>query len=62
MNEPNGPTPLRLLILEDNPSDLRRAADLAKQAGFDRFEINVSSTAAVNYLDDTPDGHRLGSI
>lgn len=41
-----------LLILEDNASDLRRAADLAKKAGFDRLEVRVSAATAVAYLDD----------
>ncbi|MFZ0271025.1 MAG: hypothetical protein WAL34_04160 [Acidobacteriaceae bacterium] len=40
-----------LLVLEDTPADLRRAADIARRAGFTEFEVHTYSSAAQVYLD-----------
>jgi CheY-like chemotaxis protein len=39
-----------LLILENNPTDLRKAADFAKRAGFDELEVYRHASEATAYL------------
>lgn len=43
------PMPL-LLVLEDNPADLRRAVDIARRAGFTEFEVSDRTSESKAYL------------
>lgn len=45
-----------LLILEDNPGDLRQAVDAGKRAGFAEFEIHDYASAAHIYLEKAMGG------
>lgn len=42
----------RVLILEDTPADLRKAADVAKRAGFTEIEVFRFATDAQLYLEN----------
>jgi CheY-like chemotaxis protein len=41
----------RLLVIEDQPNDLRIAAETARSAGITDVEARTSSQAAINYLE-----------
>jgi len=45
-----------LLVLEDNPADLRRAADIARRAGFSELEVNQYAGDAKAYLEKATGG------
>ena len=45
-----------LLILEDTTADLRKAADIARSAGFTEFEVNAFATRARRYLEEAING------
>jgi CheY-like chemotaxis protein len=45
-----------LFILEDNPSDIRRAADVGRQAGFTEFETTRYASSALVYLEKAMSG------
>jgi DNA-binding response OmpR family regulator len=40
-----------LLLLEDDPADLRKASDIARRAGFNELEVHRFSTDAKLYLE-----------
>ena len=42
----------RLLVVEDEPSDARRAAEVAKLAGFEEVEARTTPQSARAYLED----------
>ncbi len=46
-----------VLILEDDPADGRRAADLARRAGFAEIELNGFASEARLYLERGMSGH-----
>jgi CheY-like chemotaxis protein len=48
----------RLLIVEDQPSDLQIAADIARSLNFTEIEGRVSATTAKLYLDSILDGNQ----
>ncbi len=48
----------RLLIVEDQPSDLQIAADIARSLNFTEIEGRVSATAAKLYLDGIINGNQ----
>jgi CheY-like chemotaxis protein len=41
----------RLLVIEDQPNDLRIAAETARSAGITDVEARTSSQAAISYLE-----------
>lgn len=45
-----------LLMLEDNPADLRKAADIATRAGFTEFEATGYASEAQLYLENAMNG------
>jgi CheY-like chemotaxis protein len=45
-----------LLVLEDNPADLRKAVDFAKRAGFTEFEVSNLAPDAKLYLEKAMSG------
>jgi CheY-like chemotaxis protein len=46
----------RLLIVEDQPADLRVAVDVVKALGVSLIEARTSTTAAIVYLEDGLEG------
>jgi CheY-like chemotaxis protein len=46
----------RLLVVEDQPNDLRKATDLARAAGFTEMEARSSALSAKVYLEKGLDG------
>ena len=46
----------RLLVVEDQPNDLRRATDLAREIGFTEMEARTSALSAKVYLEKGLDG------
>jgi DNA-binding response OmpR family regulator len=40
-----------LLLLEDDPADLRKASDIARRAGFNELEVHRLPTDAKHYLE-----------
>jgi CheY-like chemotaxis protein len=48
--------PTKLLVVENDPKDLRLAAETAKSVGFDEVEAKPSVEAARSYLERAIDG------